>query len=165
MIQEELNTVFLGHFTDYKDRYYRICCGYAANEDDAKDLLQETFANIWKSLPTFKGESKLSTWAYRVALNTCLQHRVKEHKRRRDHVSLDHRTLFQPVGEPDPRTKQLRSCIQELSHDEKTIVLLFLEEVKYREISEILGISENLVAVKMKRIREKLKTCINSKEP
>lgn len=146
-----------------KDRIYRICCVYAVAPLEAPDLFQEVLIQSWRSYKTFQGKSTPATWIYRVALNVCMNQKLRIERTAKNHVQLEsiHFKLTSEEYAEDPRVDRLKSCIGELNENEKSLVVLFLEEVNYKEIGEILGITENHVAVKMKRIRAKLLSCIN----
>ena len=138
----------------------KVCNIYCDTDDDRNDLFQEIVAQLWKSFPTFREESKVSTWMYRVALNTAIT-TFKKSKRRPDQNLLTYEN-FQIVDEAydtetEEKIKELHKAINYLTGIEKSIVLLFLEDKKYEEIAEITGITQNYVRVKMNRIKKKLK--------
>ena len=115
---------------------------------------------VWKSFQSFRGESKLSTWLYRIALNTAISDMRKQNRR----VSLSF-PEFIPREDADDtdrtreeQLRQLYGAIQRLSEVEKAIVMLYLEDKSYDEMEEILGISNGNLRVKMNRIKDKLKT-------
>jgi len=133
---------------------------YCDLEEDRNDLFQEIVAQLWKSFPSFRKESKFSTWMYRVALNTAITS-FKKTKRRPDKSSLTNDN-FQLKDENydmelEEDIKHLHRAVAKLTGIEKSIVLLFLENKKYEEIAEITGITQNYVRVKMNRIKKKLK--------
>ena len=139
---------------------HKVCNIYCDFEEDRNDLFQEIVAQLWKSFPSFRKESKFSTWMYRVALNTAITS-FKKKKRRPDQSSLSYDN-FQIADEKyDTKTeeniKQLHRAVSQLTGVEKSIVLLYLENKKYEEIAEITGITQNYVRVKMNRIKKKLK--------
>lgn len=164
-MDKELEQVFMDALERNKDRIYRMCLGYVNDTEDAKDLFQEVLIQIWRSLPGFKGNSSIDTWIFRITVNNSLRFREKLQQQRQRSVSLEG---VQFVATPDKGTydnatyQKLRSCIQQLPQVEKSIVLLYLEELPYKEIASITGLTENHVAVKMKRIKEKLLTCLKS---
>jgi len=166
MINKEMEAVFLDALERNKDKLFRICRSYSSSQEEAGDLFQETLLNTWKSLPSFKGNATLDTWMYRITLNICLRAKQKLDKRGKFQVRLNSLRLanLPEPGRSDENESQyrkLRSCIDQLEGTDKSIVLLYLEDLAYKEIGNILGISENHVAVKMKRIKNKLLTCIN----
>ncbi len=143
---------------------HKVCSIYCDSDDDRKDLFQEIVTQLWKSFPSFRRESKFSTWMYRVALNTAITS-FKKSKRRPDQNSLSFE-FVQVVDEStsneiEENIKQLHNAINHLTGIEKSIILLFLENKKYEEIAEITGITQNYVRVKMNRIKKKLKTYMN----
>jgi RNA polymerase sigma-70 factor (ECF subfamily) len=140
---------------------------YCDTDDDRSDLFQEIVAQLWKSYPTFRNEAKVSTWMYRVALNTAITS-FKKRKRRPDQNHLSYEN-FQIVDEKydtkiEENIKELHKAVKQLSGIEKSIVLLFLENKKYEEIAEITGITQNYVRVKMNRIKKKLKKLMETGE-
>jgi RNA polymerase sigma-70 factor (ECF subfamily) len=139
---------------------HKVCNIYCDFEEDRNDLFQEIVAQLWKSYPSFRSDSKFSTWMYRVALNTAITS-FKKNKRRPDQSSLTYDN-FQIAeekydSETEENIKQLHRAVGQLTGVEKSIVLLYLENKKYGEIAEITGITQNYVRVKMNRIKKKLK--------
>ncbi|WP_205499926.1 RNA polymerase sigma factor [Rufibacter psychrotolerans] len=157
--------LFLELLETDKERIFRICRSYAQDPEQAQDLFQETVLQIWKSLPTFRGQAQVRTWVYRVTLNVCLQARHKSQREKRQTVRLEgvqFQNLPQAPAEPDQaeQLQALHACIQKLNDTDRSLVLLYLEDLPYKEIAAVTGLTENHVAVKMKRIREKLFTCL-----
>ena len=151
----------------HKYKILRFCTIYANNTEDREDLFQEIIFNIWRSLPSFKGQSNVTTWLYKIALRVSMRYAQKTAKMRnlrRPLKGLDltfeakHDTVQEL--EKEEEIKRLRACISTLNEVEGLIVTLYLEELNYKEIGEIVGIMDNHVAVKMKRIKTKLLTCI-----
>ena len=138
-----------------------ICRAYARDEESLKDLVQEVTLQLWRSHQSFKGKSQLSTWVYRVTLNVCLSH-SKKIKKRLDTVPLEGQG--HSSNEYDPTEEQIEKLyqgIRQLNESDRAIVLLYLEDKSYKEMSEILGISVTNVGVKVNRLKEKLKKIIN----
>lgn len=141
-----------------KDTIYTVCYMFSKDEDEVADLFQETLINIWKGLPSFSGEEgALRGWIYRVALNTCIS--LDRKKRRRNTVPLTMDVnLFDPSSESCvQRADQLHNRICQLQPFDRAIVLLWLEDLPYEEIGQILGISTKNVSVRLVRIREQMK--------
>jgi len=162
MNQEE---VFIKILAENQQRIQKICGMYTTTSEDHKDLVQEVILNIWKAYAKFEGRSAMNTWIYRIILNVCLKKRF--HQRREQQViSLDG-LKFEPASESvalnDDNFLALKGCIAQLEFSDRAIIILFLEEMAYKEIAEIIGISENYVAVKIKRIKAKLATCLKTK--
>ena len=150
-----------------KDKIYRICRIYAAAPIEPQDLFQEVVFQIWKSLPNFKGKSSIDTWVYRIALNVCLRSKMKLNKSNQNTIRFDAIHFTQATQTLDPfeeeKFKYLKECIATLNESDTSIIVLYLDELSYKEIAEITGLSENHIAVKMKRIRKKLFDCITPK--
>jgi len=137
---------------------YKVCSVYASDEFPIADLYQEVVYNLWKSFPKFRHESSLSTWLYRVALNTCITGVRKELKRPK-HVPVYE--LQELLIEPESMEENIREMyrlIHQLKTLERAIILLWLEDKSYQEIADIMGLTLHNVATKLKRIKEKLKT-------
>ncbi len=146
---------------------HKVCNIYCDTEDDRNDLFQEIVVQLWRSYPTFRKESKVSTWMYRVALNTAIT-TFKKSKRRPDQNRLTYDN-FQIEDEAydtetEERIRSLHKAVNQLTGIEKSIVLLYLENKRYEEIAEITGITQNYVRVKMNRIKKKLKKLMDTEE-
>jgi RNA polymerase sigma-70 factor (ECF subfamily) len=137
---------------------YKITKVYTNTIDDQKDLYQEIVYQLWKSYDSFKGNSKISTWMYRVALNTALVH-LKKEKRKGHKVALDNLNLKQENYDPvfEDRLQLIYTQIQNLNDVEKGIILLFLEGKKYEEIALIMGFTASNIGTRMSRIKDKMK--------
>lgn len=132
---------------------------YRDTKEDQEDLFQEIVFQLWKSYPTFRGDSRVSTWMYRIALNTALA------SFRKNSVALEFKATL-PIQkdvelEHSENQQRMFEAFKKLSKAERAIIALYLEDYSYREISEIIGITENYVGVKMGRIRTKLRTIMN----
>ena len=155
-----MKELFLNIVTSNQGIIHKVCSIYCDTPEDREDLFQEIVAQLWRSYPTFRSESKVSTWMYRVALNTAITH-FKKSKRRPDKSQYDN-SLLQIEDDCydetfDEQVKLLHSAIAKLTGIEKSIILLYLEDKPYEEIAEIIGITQNYVRVKMNRIKGKLK--------
>lgn len=140
---------------------YKICRIYASARADQEDLFQEIMIQLWQSYPSFRGDSKFSTWLYRIALNTAIG---GLRKRRPDIRYTDPGLLtsFPETDENHPpeteeRSRELYKAISLLTDLEKAIVMLFLENNSYEEMEAILGLKQNNLRVKMNRIKAKLR--------
>ncbi len=163
---EKREIIFLSALEENQDKLYRICSIYSYSHEDAKDLFQEVLVHIWKSMNSFKGNSSISTWMYRIALNICLRFKSKYTKNQKRFIRLDSMTIANLGSEANngidnEKLSALRKCVKSLNEGDKAIVALYLEGLAYRDISDILGLSENHIAVKIKRIKSKLLNCIN----
>jgi RNA polymerase sigma factor (sigma-70 family) len=148
-----------------RDRIYRLCCCYVSKEDERKDVYQEVLIHVWQSLDRFEGKSDISTWIYRIAVNTCLGYLRSEQRRRKlfddnsrvDEMDLPDRNWGEDSGQRDSDVQRLYACIGKLQPLDKTLVSLYLEELNTNEMAVVLGISEVNVRVKMHRIKKLLK--------
>ena len=150
-----------------KQSIYRICLVYAIAPMEPQDLFQEVIYQAWKSWSGFEGRASPGTWLYRIALNVCMAAKYQDSRKEVSKLSLDsvEFKLAAPLPDEQEQAKHraLQACIASLPEAERSLVVLYLEDLPYREIAQVLGISENHVAVKMKRIRAKLFACITQK--
>jgi RNA polymerase sigma factor (sigma-70 family) len=165
-MNQQLESAFLIALEQNQQKLLRICSVYAEDAEDKKDLFQEALINIWQAMPSFEEKSSLSTWMYRVTLNVCLrlqtkQAQKKDRFRRLDSITIESISEEGVNHEEHERLVKLRNCIKKLNDADKAVTTLYLEELSYKEISDITGLTENNVAVKIKRIKMKLLTCIN----
>lgn len=165
-MKNQQETMFLTALEEHQEKLFRICSIYAKDDDDAKDLFQEVLVHVWSSMSTFKGNSAIGTWMFRVALNVCLRFKSKHTKNQNRFIRLDSITIANlgsadNNGAENEKLYKLRKCVKALNEGDKAIVALYLEGLAYKEISSILGLSENHLAVKIKRIKSKLLNCIN----
>lgn len=146
---------------------HKICRIYSDSPEAHEDLFQEIVLQLWKSFDSFKGDSKFSTWMYRVGLNTAIT-LIRKKNKTIETISIDQNSYFDirtndDNEEKEERLKLLYSCIKQLNDVERALVLLFLEDLPYKDIAETMGISEVNARVKMNRTKEKLKEMMNSK--
>ena len=137
----------------------KVCFLYAG-EEEFEDYYQEVLIQLWHSLPKFRGECKISTWIYRISLNTCISFIRKNKKMKRVHFSQEMKFWSNDV-ESKIQIRELYQLINQLNKLEKAMILLWLDEKSYEEIAIITGLSRNNVAVKLTRIKEKLKKLSN----
>jgi len=136
--------------------------GYMNDHDQAKDVAQETFISVWQHLPKFRNESSIGTWVFRIASNHYLRQIEKE--RRMPKSELPAQIEDKPTASDETKTQLLYKCIAELPEIDRIIISLELEDLKQAEISEIVGISETNVRVRIHRIKEKLSQKFNAYE-
>lgn len=151
--------------TDNGERIRRICNYYSSNQEDRKDMYQEVLVNIWKSLDSFRGDASISTWIYRIAVNTSLGFTGKAFKQMQMIVDADTEKLsllFDDSSEEklkqESQLNKLQMELNQLSVIDKSLISLMLEGLSMREIADIIGITEPNVKVKIHRIKEQLKT-------
>lgn len=145
--------------SQYKDVIFKVCYIYA-EKDELEDYYQEVLIQLWRSLPTFRCESKISTYIYRISLNTCISH-VRKKSKIANRVPLIDVNISENNIEKRMQIDELYALINKLNKLEKAVILLWLEERDYEEISSIVGISKANVAVKINRIKEKLRKLSN----
>lgn len=147
---------FIDLIENNKGIIHKVALTYSSNNADKDDLYQEICLQLWRSFGNYRGDSKLSTWLYRVALNTAISS-LRKRKRYIDTVELDPERHFQ-VKDSDKleATSKLMKAIYRLDNIDRAIILLWLEEKKYEEISEITGLSKSAVSVRLVRVRKKL---------
>ena len=153
---------FISLIGEHQRIIYKVCNLYMDNAADRDDLFQEITLQAWKAYPKFKGEARFSTWLYRVALNTAITYFKKEQKQV---VVFSSEVLPDSADSHDPIEEQVQAmykAIGELSKIDKALVTLYLDDYSYQEIGDMLGITANNVAVKMNRVKLKLKE--NSKQ-
>lgn len=147
---------------------YKVCNLYCSTEHDKQDLFQEIVIQLWGAYPRFRGDSKFSTWLYRIALNTAisdLRKQKKKHIRSMEPDKLP--TEIQDIQynkDKEEKLQQLYKAIGQLTEIERAIVMLYLEDRSYDEMEDILGINQNNLRVKMNRIKEKLRKLTKSVE-
>nr|WP_262921505.1 sigma-70 family RNA polymerase sigma factor [Psychroserpens algicola] len=150
-----------------KEKIYRICRVYAVSPIEPQDLFQEVIFQIWKSFSSFKGKSNIDTWVYRIAINVCMRSKLKLEKQSNKTLRFESIKFMISDTPPDEsqeeKYKLLKACILTLNESDTSIIILYLEDLSYKDIAIITGLTENHIAVKMKRIRKRLFDCINPK--
>ena len=148
---------------EHKGTIYTVCYMFSKDEEEVADLFQEILVNMWKGFSGFRGDSSARTWIYRVSLNTCISAERKK-KRRGESVPLS--MDINPFEDHDEDIKQIRLLqgrISRLGPFDRAIVLLWLENLSYDEIGEIVGISAKNVSVRLFRIKEQLRNMSDEK--
>ena len=163
MVTKEVEKEFLSMIEKQKRTIYKVCYMYANDQDDLNDLFQETVLNLWKSFSRYRGDSSLNTWVYRIAMNTCITFLRRSNARPQTiPMTAQMARTLEADEETTEQLKELYKLINQLGKLERALILLWLEERSYQEMAEILGISKNNVAVKLNRVREKLKKMSNN---
>lgn len=146
--------------TDHRGIIVRVARSFADGYEDQEDLIQDILLRIWAARASFRGEAKGSTWMYRVALNQALTWQRGERKRRRNQqqlIELPDR-VSDDAAESERRLDELYGMIRSLPHVDRSLVLLSLDGFSYREIGEIVGITETNVGARLSRARSRIKT-------
>lgn len=151
-----METEFLGLIHENQKIIYKICRLYRDSREDQEDLFQEIVYQLWKSYPGFKRESKVSSWIYRIALNTAIA------TYRKSKISIDYEDFPEHIHPSYEKTiseneERLFWALRKLNDSEKAVISLYLEDFNYKEIAEITGLSDSNVGVRLNRIKNKLK--------
>lgn len=159
MQSREAEKAFENLIREHEGLLHKVCRIYASTAADRQDLFQEMVIQLWKAFPKFRGEAKLSTWLYRVAINTAITglRRKKDLITSYEPENLPHQSEDETGAAEEERLQQLYKAIAQLNEVEKALVMLYLEDRSYDEMEDILGISSGTLRVKMNRVKEKLR--------
>lgn len=152
------DNIFLSVIEQHKGIIYKIANSYCRHTEDRKDLIQEIIFQLWRSFDRYNDQYRYSTWLYRIALNVAISFYRKDSKRTAGAHELTADIIV--ITEETADTEQLRLLqrfINELPELDRAIMLLYLEENSYKEIADILGLTETNIATKINRIKGKLK--------
>ncbi|MDC9722917.1 MAG: RNA polymerase sigma factor [Urechidicola sp.] len=161
---QNLEQQFVKLLDENQNIIHKVCRVYTNNSDAHKDLFQEITIQLWKAYPKFRGDSKFSTWMYRVGLNTAITlYRKSKRQVQTSDISDFHYKLESNDydGEVEEQMQLLYKAIHQLTDIEKALILLYLEDKPYKEIADLMGITEVNARVKVNRIKTKLKTILN----
>jgi len=163
-VTKDLETKFLSELDKHQNIIHKVCRTYTNNDAAHKDLFQEITIQLWNAYPKFRGESKFSTWMYRVSFNTAIS-LYRKNKRNIETTTLIENKIDLEFSEyNDKQDKQLDllyKAIHSLNDIEKALALMYLEDKSYEEIALTLGITEINARVKMNRTKTKLKNILN----
>ncbi|MBT8184483.1 MAG: RNA polymerase sigma factor [Eudoraea sp.] len=163
-MNKDLERKFVTELENNQNIVHKICSLYTNDRHSHNDLFQEITIQLWKAYPKFRGDSKFSTWMYRVALNTAITLYRKSKKRVK---TLDYNEVIYKIKSDEydeteeQQLKLLYNAVKQLGDIDKALVFLYLEDKNYTEIAETLGITEVNARVKMNRIKNKLRTILN----
>lgn len=163
-MKNNVEAEFVSLLEEHQNLIHKICRIYTSNEEAHKDLFQEISIQLWRAYPNFRGDSKFTTWAYRVGLNTAISLFRKSSKSiATSSFELSaHKFAYEEYDDKEEQQlKVLYQAVQQLNDIEKALVFMYLEDKNYEEISQTLGISEVNARVKMNRIKTKLKKIVN----
>lgn len=144
----------------HKNTIYTVCFMFSKDSEEVNDLFQEVLIAIWQGLPTFKGQSNIATWIWRISLNTCISCERKKKKNVTVPLSMDI-DYFEDKDADAQQVRMLYERVHQLKPFDRAIVLLWLEGIPYDEIAAIVGITTSNVATRLFRIREQLKQMSN----
>ena len=158
MNESEQERIFAEWLGQHKGLLFKVTRSYAFSDPDREDLFQEIAAQVWRSIPAFQGDSKVTTWIYRVALFTAVTWTRQEDGHREGRQPLDgiEHVLTEPARPHDGRLAWLYGQIEQLSPIDRSLMLLLLDGFSYQEMAAMLGISETNVGVKVHRIKKRL---------
>jgi RNA polymerase sigma-70 factor (ECF subfamily) len=146
-------------------KIYHLCFGYTGDDETANDLMQETFMKVWQNLDKFRNQALISTWIYRIAVNTCLSHlRIQKRLPKDELTDTIIATKGEEISEKNEQVSSLYKCIAQLDENERIIITMVLDEVTYPEIAAVSGISEGNLRVKIHLIKQKLTELYNRNE-
>lgn len=146
---------------EYRKTIYTVCYFFSKDTEEVNDLYQEILINLWRGFPAYRGESSLKTWIWRVSLNTCSnQERKKKSRIQTVPLSVD----IDLYNDEDTNSRQIRMLydrINRLDVFDRAIILLWLENMSYQDIADVVGISVPNVTSRLFRIKEQLKSMSN----
>ena len=145
---------------DNRSTIYSVCYMFSNDADEVADLFQEVLVKLWNGYESFQGKSDIKTWIYRVTLNTCITIDRKKRRNRKAELSMDV-DYFDSQEQSTVQVRMLHDRIARLRPLDRAIILLWLEQISYDEIGEIVGISAKNVSVRLTRIRVQLKKMSN----
>ena len=163
MGRKELEQEFSDHLMRNEDMVHKICNMYSSSFDERQDLKQEIVFQLWRSFPSFRGESKFQTWMYRVALNTAIYFNKKKIPETTDLSGFE---AEDDTGhnELEEQLKELYIAIRTLDQMDRAIIFLYLEKFSYQQIGEMVGITVKNVSIRIVRIKEKLRIIIKNRD-
>nr|WP_319400910.1 sigma-70 family RNA polymerase sigma factor [uncultured Carboxylicivirga sp.] len=160
-IEEEFDHIY----STYAPKVFRLCLGYASgNEELAKEWQQETFIKVWNHRKSFHGKSSISTWIYRIAVNICLGDLRKSSKHTQINETILEDTLATENENKEVPIEKMYQCIDQLTPNNKTIILLELEETPQATIAETMGVAHGALRTRLNRIRQSLLKCITNEK-
>ena len=151
-------------YNAHASKVFRLCMGYASgNEDLAKEWQQETFIKVWQHRKSFKGKSSIGTWIYRIAVNICLAdlRKTNPYTQVNDKLVVSDGTELEHT-QKEEQLEQMYHCIGQLTQNNKTIILMELEEIPQSEIAETVGLKHGTLRTRLNRIRQSLLKCITN---
>ena len=156
MDMNELESKFAQTIKQNKSTIYTVCYMFSKDADEVNDLFKEAIINLWRGFEGFKGKSDVKTWIYRVTLNTCISLDRKKRRAATEPLNVNI-NLFEDRDEDTRQIDRLHKRIGRLGPFDRAIVLLWLENMSYEEIGQVVGISTTSVSTRLYRIKEQLK--------
>lgn len=160
MTETEQNIILEDWLSRYRGLVFKIVRSYAFTPMDCEDLFQEITVELWRSIPTFRSECAVTTWLYRISLNTAIRFSQKERKRSGSNIDIDNaaHVLQENNVAQDEQLSWLYTEISKLDEIDRSITLLMLEGFSYKEMAAVIGITESNIGVKINRIKKHLIT-------
>ncbi|MBG6234299.1 RNA polymerase sigma-70 factor (ECF subfamily) [Pedobacter sp. CAN_A7] len=159
---EQKDQLFKQIFDANSKKIFHLCYGYTGDKDSANDLLQETFLKVWQNLDKFRNKSLISTWIYRIAVNTCLTYLRSEKRQAKEELTENIiESKPEEFSEKNEQVALLYQSIAKLEENDRLIITMVLDDLPYHEIADISGISEGNLRVKIHRIKQKLTELYN----
>ena len=160
-------TRFAALIETHKAILYKVAYVYVRDVEERRDLIQDMAIELWRAFPSFSGQSKISTWVYRVAMNVAISHRRREGRRLRETLPLDLglEVADRAFDADDPQTRLLHTLIDGLDEMSRALVLLFLEGFSHADIAETLGTSPSNVSTRLNRIKARLQAAAKEHQP
>lgn len=146
----------------YKQTIYKVCYFYSKDTDEVNDLFQEVLINLWKGFDSFRGDSNIKTWIWRVSLNTC---NTQERKKKSNVSTIPLTMDIDLYNDTDVKSKQIQMLynrINRLEMFDRAIILLWLENMSYQDIADVMGLTVANVTTRLFRIKEQLKSMTNN---
>ncbi len=156
-------TEFLALVDQHQGIIHKVCRLYRDTPEDQEDLFQEIIYQLWRSLPSFVGTAKFTTWMYRIALNTAMATYRKKSPQLVFSGTFPERAEEDVSAERQHREEKMFAALKQLNDPEKALIALYLDDLSYREIAELTGLTENHVGVKLNRIKTKIKKILKIK--
>jgi RNA polymerase sigma factor (sigma-70 family) len=151
---------FLSLIDQHQGIIHKICRLYRDSKEDREDLFQEIVFQLWKSAPTYESKAKFSSWMYRIALSTAIAVFRKKKTDIRYMPALPDEQ--EPLTQPDEQREQLFQALKKLNDADKALITLYLEDLSYQEIAEIIGITESNVGVRLNRVKTKIQQLLKN---
>ena len=155
---------FIALIKQHEGLILKICKMYGNTAEDRADIYQDIVLQLWRSFPSFKEISKVSTWMYRIGLNTAIT-RLRKEQKHSNRKEMDDSVMELPsfsYKEEREKDELMQLAIQQLTEIEKSIILLYIEDKSYKEMAEIVGITESNIGFKLNQIKSKLKSIITT---
>ncbi len=166
MSNRNLKEEFISQVEKHQGIIYKVSRMYCDKDECRQDLFQDILVQLWQSYPSFNNKSKFSTWLYRVALNTAIAQFRKDKKNNEDSMPEIPVNLVEEetYKEKEDRRELVQKAISKLNKAEKAIIILYMDDYSYEEISDIAGITMSNVGVKINRIKTKLQKILTELE-